>query len=255
MPIDRNHGAPSHAARIIATFSSTGVAAGTAKCFHVLRMPAEKATSDMNAMYGNIQRVMKTAASKLCGVFLNPLASRYTSTGAATMPTTQVASSAQASAVATPSIRRCVASSPSVSLECASAGTKAWLKAPSAKRRRKRFGMRNATLNASVKPLAPNVAAMSRSRTRHVTREASVSSDTVDAALKRLIGCARVYSHRMDEIGIGVIEYITLATAVCGICWLVARHRRAKIAAGGKEPLRERWGGHEIGVRAEGRGG
>jgi hypothetical protein len=50
MPRLRNQGAPTDAARIIATLRRTGVAAGTAKCFHVLRMPAESATSDMNAM-------------------------------------------------------------------------------------------------------------------------------------------------------------------------------------------------------------
>jgi len=38
------------AQKIAATFNSTGVAAGTAKCFHVFRMPAESATSDMKAM-------------------------------------------------------------------------------------------------------------------------------------------------------------------------------------------------------------
>ena len=31
-------------------FSSTGVTAGTAKRFHVFRMPADKATSDMQPM-------------------------------------------------------------------------------------------------------------------------------------------------------------------------------------------------------------
>ena len=42
--------APSQAATIIARLSSTGVAAGTAKCRHVLRIPADSATSDMQAM-------------------------------------------------------------------------------------------------------------------------------------------------------------------------------------------------------------
>ncbi len=35
---------------IMATLSSTGVAAGTAKRFQVFRMPAESATNDMKAM-------------------------------------------------------------------------------------------------------------------------------------------------------------------------------------------------------------
>ena len=50
MPIEANQGAPSQAAPIMARFSSTGVAAGTAKCFQVFRMPAENATSDMQPM-------------------------------------------------------------------------------------------------------------------------------------------------------------------------------------------------------------
>ncbi len=50
MPREANQGAPSQAAAITARFSSTGVAAGTAKRFQVLRMPADSATSDMKPM-------------------------------------------------------------------------------------------------------------------------------------------------------------------------------------------------------------
>ena len=63
MPSDLNQGAPSQAAPIIDTLSSTGVAAGTAKRRQVLSTPDDSATSDMKAMYGNIQRVMTTAAA------------------------------------------------------------------------------------------------------------------------------------------------------------------------------------------------
>ena len=63
--------------------------------------------------------------------------------------------------------------------------TNAWLKAPSANRRRNRLGMRNATLKASVSALAPNIEAIRRSRTRPVTREARVRRETVEAALNR----------------------------------------------------------------------
>ena len=45
-----NSGAPHQAAAMTARFSSTGVTAGTAKRFQVLRMPADSATSDMKAM-------------------------------------------------------------------------------------------------------------------------------------------------------------------------------------------------------------
>jgi hypothetical protein len=47
--------------------------------------------------------------------------------------------------------------------------------------------MRKATLKASVSAPAPKVAAMSWSRTRPVTRDSSVQSDTVDAAFRRFI--------------------------------------------------------------------
>ena len=80
----------------------------------------------------------------------------------------------------------CVAASPCCCLLAASTGTKAWLKAPSANRRRNRLGMRKATLKASVMALAPNIDAMSNSRPSPVMREARVSSDTVDTDLKRL---------------------------------------------------------------------
>jgi hypothetical protein len=153
-------------------------------------MPAASATIDMKPIYGNIQRVISTAASKLCGSCLRPLASAHTRIGAPATPSTQVKSSAQASTVATLSISLRVISSPSRSLAWASAGTKAWLKAPSPNSRRNRLGMRKATLKASVIALAPNTDAISRSRSRPVTRDARVSRETVEAALNRLTGAS-----------------------------------------------------------------
>ena len=49
-PQRANSGAPHQAAAMTARFSSTGVNAGTAKRFQVLRMPADSATIDMKAM-------------------------------------------------------------------------------------------------------------------------------------------------------------------------------------------------------------
>jgi len=86
--------------------------------------------------------------------------------------------------VATLAISARVASAPRCSLVAASTGTKAWLNAPSANRRRNRLGMRNATLKASVSTFAPNIDAMSKSRTSPVMREARVSKETVEAALR-----------------------------------------------------------------------
>ena len=113
-----------------------------------------------------------------------------TITGAPTMPTAQVAISAQVRTVPTASTSRCVASSPSRVRVVARSGTKAWEKAPSAKSLRSRFGMRKATLKASVSALAPKLAAISCSRTSPVMRDSSVKTETVEAALSRFIGAA-----------------------------------------------------------------
>src|SRR3954468_4658848 len=54
----------------------------------------------------------------------------------------------------------------------------------------------------------------------------------------------------MNEIGIGLMEYITLATAACGICWLIARRRRTQLALRAKKPLWVAWGAEMFGVLA-----
>ncbi|MCY1529343.1 hypothetical protein D9M68_644800 [compost metagenome] len=133
---------------------------------------------------------MKTAASKPSGLCFSPLAMAQTSAGAPATPSTQVAVSAQASTVAIWSTIWRVAASPSFSRTPASTGTKAWLNAPSANSRRSRLGMRKATLNASVRALAPKVDAISSSRTSPVMREASVSRETREADLNRDTGAS-----------------------------------------------------------------
>jgi hypothetical protein len=85
----------------------------------------------------------------------SPEAIIHTSNGAATMPSAQVASKAQASTVATASINARVGASPSLARVAARIGTKACENAPSANSRRSRFGMRKATLKASVAAPAP----------------------------------------------------------------------------------------------------
>ena len=50
VPWRSNTGASQRAAAITARFSNTGVAAGTAKRFHVFKMPDDSDTSDMKPM-------------------------------------------------------------------------------------------------------------------------------------------------------------------------------------------------------------
>ena len=130
-----------------------------------------------------MNRVITTAASNCT----NPEAISHTMIGAPTMPSAHVTRSAQNSTVATASTSERATPSPSLVRVAASSGTKACENAPSANRRRNRLGMRNATLNASIQAPAPNSAACRTWLTRPVTREASVSRETVDAARSRFM--------------------------------------------------------------------
>jgi hypothetical protein len=130
-----------------------------------------------------MNRVITTAESNSC----SPEAINQTTTGAPIMPRAHVTSKAQQSTVATASTKACVATSPSLARVAASNGTKACEKAPSANNRRSRFGIRNATLKASIHAPAPNSEACNTWLTRPVTREPSVSSETVDAARSRFM--------------------------------------------------------------------
>jgi hypothetical protein len=78
-----------------------------------------------------------------------------------------------------------VAASPCFPRYSPSTGTNAWEKAPSAKRRRSRLGIRNATKKASVAIPAPNITAMIVSRTKPVIRDSNVMPLTEAAALSR----------------------------------------------------------------------
>src|SRR5512134_465991 len=165
--------------------SSTGVKAGIANRRYVLSTPATSATSDMKRMYGNIQRVITVASWNASGLRASPEAINQTSTGAASTPATETASSTQNNADPTWLTNSEVVSSLPRERTSASIGTKACWNAPSANSLRSRFGSRNATLNASVSALAPNRREISMSRARPVTRESSVRLLTVARARNR----------------------------------------------------------------------
>jgi len=52
----------------------------------------------------------------------------------------------------------------------------------------------------------------------------------------------------MDNIGISILEYLSMAAAVTGVCWLLARRRKAPYAA--RKPLWVSWGAELFGVIA-----
>ena len=50
----------------------------------------------------------------------------------------------------------------------------------------------------------------------------------------------------MDTIGVSILEYLSMAAAVTGVCWLLARRRKAQ--AGARKPLWVSWGAELFGV-------
>ena len=84
---------------MMARLSNAGVTAGTAKCFQVLSSPALSATSEINPAYGNISRVIHTAASKASGC--SPEAVSQTRNGASSTPSRLIPAKIQSSAVET----------------------------------------------------------------------------------------------------------------------------------------------------------
>src|SRR5438552_9100556 len=141
----------------------------------------------MSRTYGNMMRISSAVSSTLPGVLAKPLARRYTSHGAASTPSAEITSSTTASSAPTVPTRSRVASAPRCRLYSARMGTKACEKAPSANRRRRMFGRRNAASKASICSPAPIATALMLSRARPVIRDSSVIALTVDNAFSRFI--------------------------------------------------------------------
>jgi signal peptidase I len=52
----------------------------------------------------------------------------------------------------------------------------------------------------------------------------------------------------MDHIGISILEYLSMGAAVSGVCWLLARRRKIRLAE--RKPLWVTWGAELFGVLA-----
>ena len=149
------NGQISQPARIIDRLRKTGAIAGIKNSPSELRMPIEIAAHDTASRNGNMMRVMVTVTSNFSGFEVNSGARVLTSSGLAIIPTS----------VSMPTTTRMAQNVRLVSLKafcCPSfsriplnVGTKAALIAPSANRSRNRFGIRKATLKASVQMPAP----------------------------------------------------------------------------------------------------
>jgi signal peptidase I len=52
----------------------------------------------------------------------------------------------------------------------------------------------------------------------------------------------------VDNIGVSILEYLSMAVAVAGVCWLLSRRRKTRLAA--RKPLWVTWGAELFGVLA-----
>ena len=141
---------------------------------------------------------VRSAASPICpGSEVQPGAMTRTIHGAASMPRTETAQSATAVAPATArSILRKPAR-PSCVREEVNTGMNAVESAPSARRRRRRLGMRKATKKASVTGPAPKARATTMSRTnprmrlRRVARPIEPTARTTPCRTSRCASLTR----------------------------------------------------------------
>ncbi len=115
-------------------------------------------------------RVSATVSSNFCGSSAKPGAITWTRAGAKISAATTMTSSAASSTASVSSAKRFAAARPCSAMVPAKSGTKAALKAPSAKRLRNRLGSRSATKNASATGPAPRKFAVRTSRTKPITR-------------------------------------------------------------------------------------
>ena len=167
--------ASSEMARIIPTFWTAGPSALAKNRPCAFSAPAASAASPTKTTYGNITRVRSTASPPRAGSSAMPGAIAVTSHGAVAMPSSAVTPRAtSASAKTARSIRR-TSGRDCVTKYSEKTGIIAVDKAPSARRRRRMFGIRNATKNASVTGPAPNTSATTMSRTKPTTRLTSVA--------------------------------------------------------------------------------
>ena len=141
------------------TLKSAGASAGAVKRDWAFSMPMATAESETSSRNGIMIRVRRAANSASSGP--NPGASSRTITGAATSPQSTTPPTTTRTSPTSPLASRRASSLPRFAWASAKVGTNADESAPSAKRSRSRFGMRNATTKASDQRFAPTSAAKS----------------------------------------------------------------------------------------------
>ena len=165
-------------------FRITGVSAGKPNWWKLLSTPPASAVSETNSRNGNVIRSRSVVSANLAGCVdrarrehrRDQSAPKHAQRGDDQQHAAERAGRARDQSFSSSWLR--------VSLTSVNTGTKAVENEPSANSRRMKFGMRNATQNASVVAFAPNTSAIDHARapgprireTKVVAAEASASS-------------------------------------------------------------------------------
>jgi hypothetical protein len=164
-------------------FSNTGVNAATANRRCAFKMLPASAVSDTKKMYGNVNRSIRTVTGKRPASSRKPGANTRITIGAAITPISVIANSTSASVPVVRSSKSRVSAGERVARYSEITGTNACENAPSPKNRRSRFGILNATANASITGPAPNHVEKLMSRASPVTRDRNVNAATTPVDL------------------------------------------------------------------------
>ena len=165
-----------------ARLSPTGERAGARKWRCAFRTPIASAARPTKKRYGNMRRVSWTVSAPMVASAKNPGAITRTRSGALATPAALVSARI---AIMPPDTARSIRTKSArlrVARYSVKTGMNAEESAPSARRRRRRFGSRKATKKASVTGPAPNVRATTMSRTYPRMRLTSVAALTTAAA-------------------------------------------------------------------------
>src|SRR5438874_3505118 len=160
---------------IIPRFSIAGPIAPAKKWPCAFRTPVASAASPTSTRYGNIARVRSVARAACAGSDAKPGAITWRIHGAARIPSSVVSVSASSASARTARSMRRSSRCGRVTVYSLKTGIMAVESAPSARSRRRMFGIRKATKNASVTGPAPKVRATIMSRAKPAIRETSVA--------------------------------------------------------------------------------
>ena len=185
-------------------FNITGAAAGAANLFKEFNIPDWNETIDINNKKGKVIRESSVANSIFLKLSLKPGAKTVITHGIANSTNNTKSPTKKQSADIALAAKRMACFLSSHTSFCDNIGTKAVVKAPSAKSERNKFGSLNATKKASEANPAPRKLARIISRKNPVIRERRVKPPKVAIDLNKFIFCHRF----VHDINLMLRDYI-----------------------------------------------